>query len=123
MKKIIGFTSTNLEKAFIELIRRTSTQLPDDIVSEIKNSMETEAKGSLAYETLQSILENIDMAKNASQPICQDTGTVTFDVNYPFGLRQSDITAVINSAVQQATARHYLRENVVDSLNGELKKR
>ncbi len=121
MEKIIGLSAEGFEDAVIELIRRTSTQLPDDIIEGIKKGRDQEAESSLARSTLESILENIDMAKNSSQPICQDTGTVTFDINYPFGLRESDITAAIKSAVQKATLKHYLRENVVDSLTGELK--
>ena len=66
---------------FVELIRRTSADLPADIVSAIEMGLLSEKENSIAYKTLQMILKNIKLAKEKSLPMCQDTGTPVFYVN------------------------------------------
>lgn len=118
MKHITGISEEEFENAALELVRRTSAKLPDDVVEAIKRSREMEVPDSRAQRTFDSILKNIEMAERDSRPICQDTGTVIFDVHYPFGLRQSSLAELIKSAVRTATANHYLRPNVVDPITG-----
>jgi fumarate hydratase class I len=118
MKQITGISEEEFENAAMELVRRTSAKLPDDVVEAIKRNRDMEAPGSRAQRTLDSILKNIEMAERDSRPICQDTGTVIFDVHYPFGLRQSRLAELIKSAVRTATSNHYLRPNVVDPISG-----
>jgi fumarate hydratase class I len=118
MKHITGISEEEFENAALELVRRTSAKLPDDVVEAIKRSRETEVPDSRAQRTFDSILKNIEMAERDSRPICQDTGTVIFDVHYPFGLRQSSLAELIKSAVRTATSNHYLRPNVVDPISG-----
>lgn len=121
MNDIIGISREGLKEALIELLRRTSAVLPDDVVRRLKELRETEKPDSRARRTLDSIFINIEMAESASRPICQDTGTVTFDIEYPFGMRQSEIESTVKEAVQDATLKNYLRQNVVDSLTGDIK--
>lgn len=118
MENVIGISEKELKKLFLELVRRTSTILPEDVVDAIKMRRDSEKEGSRARNTLGSILQNIQMADDGSRPICQDTGTVTFYVYYPFGMRQSDIEKQAKEAVREATEHHYLRPNVVDPLTG-----
>ncbi|VAX15173.1 Fumarate hydratase class I, alpha region; L(+)-tartrate dehydratase alpha subunit [hydrothermal vent metagenome] len=121
MDDIIGISKDRLKEAIVELIRRTSAVLPDDVVERLKTMRDLEEPESRARRTLDSIFTNIEMADKASRPICQDTGTVTFDIEYPFGMRQSDIEQAAKEAVRAATSKNYLRPNVVDSLSGEIK--
>lgn len=118
MKQITGVSEEEFENAALELVRRTSAKLPEDVVEALRRHREMEAPGSRAQRTLDAIFKNIEMSERDSRPICQDTGTVIFDVHYPFGLRQSSLAELIKSAVRKATSNHYLRPNVVDPISG-----
>ena len=61
-----------LFESVLELIRRTSTILPDDVVRAVKAARTVEAEGSNAEVALNVIGCNIDLAKTSSLPLCQD---------------------------------------------------
>jgi fumarate hydratase class I len=65
-----------LQDSLIELIRRTSAEIPDDVQATLLRALEQEKKGTIAESALQIIERNIEIAKKKSQPICQDTGSV-----------------------------------------------
>lgn len=111
--------SKNLLDTFIELIRRTSSDLPIDVVTAIEEGLLTEKRDSIAYKTLQMILKNIKLAKEKSLPMCQDTGTPVFYVNYPAEVSQIDIKKKINQAIKESVHKLYLRPNIVDTLTGK----
>lgn len=111
--------SKNLLDTFVELIRRTSSDLPVDVVTAIEGGLLTEKKDSISYKTLQMILKNIELAKEKSLPMCQDTGTPVFYVNYPAGVSQIDIKKKINQAIKESVHKLYLRPNIVDTLTGK----
>ncbi|VAX16345.1 Fumarate hydratase class I, alpha region; L(+)-tartrate dehydratase alpha subunit [hydrothermal vent metagenome] len=118
MENLIGLDEEKLKSSFMELVRRTSSVLPDDVIAKIKEYQVKEKAGTRAASALDTIMENIKLAEDGSRPICQDTGTVIFDVYHPLGVRQSTLEMLIKSAVAEATANHYLRPNVVDPLTG-----
>ena len=71
-------------------------------------------------ENAMKIIErNIALAKEKSQPICQDTGSVLFYVDCPVGFDQMAFEETARKAVTEATKRGYLRQNSVDSLTGK----
>ena len=74
--------------SILELIRRTSTQLPDDVVSAVTGARKQEEKGSNADVALDVIGCNIVLARDSSLPLCQDTGTILFYVHTPVGYDQ-----------------------------------
>ena len=108
----------NLTEAFVELIRRASTDLPADVEAALRAARDREEPGSAAASTLTAILENVALARARSQPICQDTGTPIFHVRYPAGMSPGRLRAQAEAAVAEATRRAYLRPNAVDSLTG-----
>src|SRR5436305_7172288 len=108
-----------LEESLLELIRKTSTELPGDVVRCIEGGRSREEKGSRGDYALQIIEKNIGLAKVKSQPLCQDTGSVLFYVHYPRKLDSEEIGKLIRGAVVQATKKGYLRQNSVDSLTGK----
>jgi fumarate hydratase, class I len=108
-----------LTQATLELIRRSSTCLPQDVRAAIKAAAEQEDKKSVARSTLLKILENIKQAEKQSTPICQDTGALIFHVHYGPGYRQSALRAAIEQAVAQATDKGYLRPNAVEPITGK----
>src|SRR3954462_3032586 len=107
-----------LKESLIEVIRRTSAELPDDVHNAIIRSLENEKKGTIAESALKIIDRNIALAKSKSQPICQDTGTIIFYVDAPAGLDQIAFEETTREAVKEATRKGYLRQNSVDSLTG-----
>lgn len=105
--------------SLVELIRRTSAEIPDDAQQAILASLEREKQGSIAASALKIIEQNIELAKRKSQPICQDTGSVLFYVDCPVGLDQITFKEAAREAVKTATKKGYLRQNSVDSLTGK----
>jgi len=114
-----GLSEKNLLNTFGELIRRASSDLPVDVVTAIKEGLLTEKRNSIAHKTLQMILKNIDIAREKSLPMCQDTGTPVFYVNYPAKVSQIDIKKKINQAIKESVYKLYLRPNIVDTLTGK----
>lgn len=103
---------------FLELVRRAATVLPPDMEQSIRDAKDREAPGSAAEGALGTILNNVEMAREMSTPICQDTGTPIFEVYYPLGVSTRRLRSQIDEAMAIATARSYLRPNAVDSLTG-----
>lgn len=108
-----------LHDSILELIRRTSAEIPDDVHRAILASLENEKKNSLAANAFKIIDQNIALAKNKSQPICQDTGSIIFYVDCPVGFDQITFEEAAREAVKLATKKGYLRQNSVDSLTGK----
>ena len=107
-----------LQDSLIELIRRTSAEIPDDVQKAILDSLEKEKKGTIAESALKIIERNVALAKQKSQPICQDTGSILFFVDCPVGMDQIAFEDAACLAVKKATKKGYLRQNSVDSLTG-----
>lgn len=108
-----------LQDSLLELVRRTSTEIPDDVHQAILNSLEQEKKGTIAESAMKIIDQNIALAKNKSQPICQDTGSIIFYVDCPIGYDQLAFEEAARDAVKLATKKGYLRQNSVDSITGK----
>lgn len=106
-------------KYLVELIRRTSTDVSEDVVHAILKARRREAAGSMARRLFDQIIRNIELAREKSVPVCQDTGTNIFYVDYPAGTRTAPIRAAITAAVTQATRKCYLRPNSVETLSGK----
>ena len=101
----------------VELIRKTSSELPEDVLSEIRKAKRREKKGSSAAVVLDTILKNCALAKKKSVPLCQDTGTLNFFVDA--SLRRKVSPSVIKQATALATERGYLRKNCIDAITGK----
>jgi fumarate hydratase class I len=108
-----------LQESIIELIRRTSAEIPDDVQQALLTSLQREQQGTIAQSALKIIQRNIELAKSKSQPLCQDTGTVLFYVDAPPGFDQAAFEETAREAVSAATKLGYLRQNSVDSITGK----
>src|SRR5437016_803961 len=109
----------SLQESLIELIRRASAEIPDDVNEAIVQSLENEKKGTIAESALKIINRNIELAKQKSQPICQDTGSIIFYVDVPIGFDEIGFEEVAREAVKASTKKGFLRQNSVDSLTGK----
>ena len=109
-------TSNTLVDRIARFIQETSCSLPDDAEQALRKAMRREAKGSSARMVLETILRNVELARAAGTPVCQDTGTLTFFVSER--LRRRGTPAGIGEAVARATANGWLRRNTIDSVTG-----
>jgi fumarate hydratase class I len=103
----------------LDLVIRTSTDLPPDVRAAMKVAMQLEQSGTQSSQALSIIAQNIDLAADCEGAICQDTGMPTFEVKTPVGANQIVMKQQIRDAVAEATTRGKLRPNSVDSLTGE----
>jgi fumarate hydratase class I len=103
---------------FVELIRRASTDLPADVETAIQKAQALEDPGSPAADALETILNNVALARANATPICQDTGTPIFYIHHPQGTSTRELRAQVEAAVAEATRRAILRPNAVDPISG-----
>jgi fumarate hydratase class I len=106
----------DLTEKILELIRRTSSSLPADVEKRLKASIEKEEPGSAARGALETIMKNIELSRQNSTPICQDTGTPIFYVYYPEGWSTRKLREQVRNALAEATKRSYMRPNAVDAI-------
>ena len=102
----------------LDLIRRTSCELPEDVHRALREAAEREEKDSIASAVLHTLLENVDRAAALRYPLCQDTGLPYFRVHSPAGTSLRAVREAVEHAVRAATAEGILRPNAVDSLSG-----
>ncbi|MHB8193439.1 MAG: fumarate hydratase [Bellilinea sp.] len=110
---------SDLTQEILELVRMTSTDLPAPVEKRLRAALEREEPGSAARSAMETIIKNVEMTRKNSTPICQDTGTPIFFVQYPSTYDAGALTEQIRAAVALATQKTYLRPNAVDSLSGK----
>ncbi len=103
----------------IELLKKASTDLPKPIEQALVQAKEHEEPTQPAWNALHTIQQNITLARATCTPLCQDTGTPLFYVDYPTGWSTLVLQAQIEAAVAEATEQFLLRPNAVDSLTGK----
>ncbi|MBW6458801.1 MAG: fumarate hydratase, partial [FCB group bacterium] len=69
----------------VALIRQASCDLPEDVISALQSAQFSETPDSIAYDTLGTILHNIELARTQRRPLCQDTGVPCFSLDIPAG--------------------------------------
>ena len=74
------------EASLFALIRRTSVDLPSDVEQALRRAYKAEKKASRARWVLETILENVQKARDNDAPLCQDTGSLIFYFQVPVGL-------------------------------------
>lgn len=109
----------NLVTSLVEIIRKTSAELPGDVIRSIEAGKKAETEGSSAKYAMGIITDNIELAKKKSQPLCQDTGSVLFFIHFPHKTDFDVLQKLIRKAVIEATKKGYLRQNSVDSVTGK----
>ena len=106
----------DLTNEILELIRRTSSDLPKDVEERLRAAVEKETPGTAARGALETIMKNVELSRKNSSPICQDTGTPIFNVKYPAGWSTLQLKKQIRTALADATKKSYMRPNAVDAI-------
>lgn len=111
LKKIVKDTA-------VELLRIAATELPVEYIEAMEGYMNT-MEGSVGKAQLKNILEDADMARDNSKPMCQDTGIIAFKVKVgdEFPLR-SELKEILVEVTKIATKQVPLRPNAVDMFKG-----
>ena len=88
--------------------------LAPDMEACIRHAAEVE-DGALGKKILDSLIENMEIAKEESIPICQDTGMAVFfvEVGQDLHIEGAGLTEAINEGVRQGYRDGYLRKSVV----------
>src|SRR5437870_12304243 len=89
----------------LQLITRTSTDLPPDVRAAMRTALGSEPAGTRSSQALTIIAQNIDLAVDHEGAICQDTGMPTFEVTTPVGANQPWTRQQIREAMAEATRR------------------
>lgn len=99
--------------AVSEICKKINYELSEDVVDSIKNSIEAE-KSEIGRDILESLIENIEIAKTKRVPICQDTGMAVFFVEIGQDVFvEGNLTDAINKGVKIGYEEGYLRKSVV----------
>jgi fumarate hydratase class I len=105
----------NIVEKIAELVRKTSSTLPEDALKALKAASRREKKGSSAWMILNTLVKNAALSSERGTPMCQDTGTLTFFIDSR--LRRKVSPAVVGRAVEYATEQGWLRRNTIDSVS------
>lgn len=97
-----------------QLCIRANKNLPCDIVNRIDDALNCET-GSLAKSILSDIKENVNIAKENSLPICQDTGmaVVFAEIGQDIHIVGDDFETAVNNGVKNGYEKGLLRKSVV----------
>lgn len=107
-----------VEDAAVELLRIAVTELPVEYVEAMRQGLE-ETEGAVGKAQLKNILENVEIAREGSRPMCQDTGIVAFIVKVGDGFPlRSKLKDILVKATRRATQEVPLRPNAVDMFGG-----
>ncbi len=111
-----------LEQHIFELYLNTATKLPEDVVDSLRNAEKNETE-ERAKNILSTILKNIEIANEKNVPICQDTGTPIFFVDYgldsEWASNLDKVEEAIIFATKRATKEIPIRPNSVNTITGK----
>jgi fumarate hydratase subunit alpha len=112
-QEILSMRASDLEESIIQLLRLAVTDLPSDVSKALEGALQRE-RNQTAKSQLKTILENVNLARQRSIPMCQDTGIQIFYVSVGSGFSLLDkIPHILTNAVKKATKNIPLRPNTV----------
>lgn len=118
MEAVREITCHEIKEAVRCLFVAANTELPPDLLVAIRDARETETS-SVARSILDQILENAEVARLESMPLCQDTGLaiVFVEIGQDLHVVGGDFPQAIREGVRQAYRDGYLRKSLCDPLS------
>ena len=106
--------ASEITAAVRDLCIDANYELADDMKKAMKDAAEKESS-PLGKKILGQLLENLDIAKEDTVPICQDTGmaVVFAEIGQDVHITGSDFEEAVNEGVRQGYVQGYLRKSVV----------
>ena len=107
-----------IEDTAVELLRISATELPEEYIKEMEKAMK-DTEGAVGRSQLKNILDDVEIARAGSMPMCQDTGVVAFMIRLgdDFPIR-SKLKDILIEATKRGTKEIPLRPNAVDMFKG-----
>jgi fumarate hydratase class I len=109
---------THLLSSVTELMEKAGTILPDDVHDTLSRALEREREGSIARDTLETILQSARLSQESCLPLCQDTGVPLIIVRTFPGPVMFAIESAVREALRQLTEKGVLRQNCADPVTG-----
>ena len=106
--------ASEITAAVRDLCIDANYELADDMKKAMKDAAENESS-PLGKKILGQLLENLDIAKEDTVPICQDTGmaVVFVEIGQDVHITGGDFEEAVNEGVRQGYVQGYLRKSVV----------
>jgi fumarate hydratase class I len=105
-----------LERSMYDLVMRTCTELPPDVLKAIEEARVREDEGSIAASALDTILASARLSRDGALSVCQDTGAPLAWVEAPGSLEPAMVREALIRALKDLTSEGVLRQNCVDVL-------
>lgn len=111
MRKI---NTSDVLEAVKKMSISSNINLCEDVMNSFKKNKEKE-ESDIGRHILDTLIENAEIAKKNSMPICQDTGmaVIFLEVGQDVLFEGQNITDAINEGVRQGYKEGYLRKSVV----------
>lgn len=107
-------STEEIKKNIKEMCIEANLELSQDVKEKLYDAAQKETK-ELGKQILGQLKENLEIAKNESIPICQDTGmaVVFVKVGQEVHIEGGSLTDAINEGIRQGYVEGYLRKSVV----------
>jgi fumarate hydratase subunit alpha len=104
----------DITKAVAQLCQQANFELGEDVLSALREARQNE-ESPLGKEVLGQLIENAQVAKAESLPLCQDCGTavVFLEVGQNAHISGGDLYAAVAEGVRQGYTQGYLRKSIV----------
>ncbi|QOR36227.1 fumarate hydratase [Clostridium sp. 'deep sea'] len=109
----VNLVGENIKSLLIE----ANTVLPQQVLAKLNQASVTE-NNDIAKFMLSQIIENAEIAKQKSWPLCQDTGmaVIFIDIGQEVNLINGDINDIINTKVAEAYEQGKFRNSVASPI-------
>ncbi|MGD9394772.1 MAG: fumarate hydratase, partial [Dehalococcoidia bacterium] len=103
-----------ISRAVAKLFTEANVELGDDVLSALKQALQTE-NSPLGRETLNQIIENARIARERKIPLCQDCGTavVFLEIGQDAHISGGDLKQAVEEGVRRGYFQGYLRKGMV----------
>ncbi|MCD8351487.1 MAG: fumarate hydratase [Planctomycetaceae bacterium] len=107
-------TSDTITAAVRDMCIEANLVLPGDVADRIRQTSQSEPWPG-AKDTLEKLVENMEIAKRDSMPLCQDTGmaVVLVQIGQDVHITGAYLNDAINEGVRQGYDQGFLRKSVV----------
>jgi len=103
-----------IAKAVAQLCQQANFELGEDVLQAISEARKKE-ESPLAKDVLDKLIENAEIAREESLPLCQDCGTavVFLEIGQDVHITDGDLNAAVTEGVCQGYTQGYLRKSIV----------
>ena len=107
-------SANQITETLARLAVEANHYLPEDVVAALKKARETE-ESPAGRDVLDQLLKNVEIAKQGTFPLCQDTGVavVVVELGQEVHVVSGDLFQAIHDGVKKGYTGGYLRKSMV----------